>query len=167
MKYGLLALLGLGSLGCQKKDKNMRTNYLWSPSVCAPRHYPIEVLQAKVGYGDKGKTHPISGRFHQYGLGTIGGGGYNLNSFDIEWGGPIPNSLEILWASYTEKKYYKANVKFSDELQNSMLELFAEGYYAVREKQRFRYDNLVITLLPKLTCVLLMWKCCTRLNQVS
>ena len=30
-----------------------------------------------------------------------------------------------------------------------MLELFREGYYGVKEKQRFRYNNLVITLLPE------------------
>lgn len=129
--------------------KEPRTVFSWSPSVSTPYNYPVELLSCKVGFGDKGKSIPVLGSFPRLGIGRRGAGGVDLNAFDIESGLPIPNSLDILWASYTEKKFYKANVKFSEELQYRMLELFREGYYGVKEKQRFRYNNLVITLLPE------------------
>lgn len=49
-----------------------------------------------------------------------------MNAFDIERGFPIPNSIDILWVAYTEKKFYKADIKFSEELQYRILELFRE-----------------------------------------
>lgn len=126
-----------------------RTIFSWSPSVSTPCNYPVELLRCKVGFGNKGKSIPVFDSFPILGIGESGAGGVDLNGFDIERGLPIPNSLDILWVAYTEKKYYKANVKFPEELQNRMLELFREGYYGVKQKQRFRYNNLVITLLPE------------------
>lgn len=150
MIYTLLALLGFNFQSCKgKTKKGMRTVFSWSPSVSTPRNYLVELLSCKVGFGDKGKSIPVLGSFPRLGIGRRGAGGVDLNAFDIESGLPIPNSLDILWASYTEKKFYKANVKFSEELQYRMLELFREGYYGVKEKQRFRYNNFVITLLPE------------------
>ena len=129
--------------------KEPRTVFSWSPSVSTPYNYPVELLRCKVGFGNKGKSFPVFGSFPKLGIGRRGAGGVDLNAFDIERGLPIPNSLDILWAAYTEKKFYQANIQFSEELQNRMLELFREGYYGVKEKQRFRYNNLVITLLPE------------------
>ena len=129
--------------------KEPRTVFSWSPSVSTPRNYLVELLRCKVGFGNKGESIPVFGSFPKLGIGKRGAGGVDLNAFDIERGLPIPNSLDILWAAYTEKKFYQANIKFSEELQNRMLELFREGYYGVKEKQRFRYNNLVITLLPE------------------
>ena len=150
MIYTLLALLGFNFQSCKgKTKKGMRTVFSWSPSVSTPRNYPVELLSCKVGFGDKGESIPVLGSFPRLGIGRRGAGGVDLNAFDIERGLPIPNSLDILWASYTEKKFYKANVKFSEDLQYRILELFREGYYGVKEKQRFRYNNFVITLLPE------------------
>lgn len=129
--------------------KELRTVFSWSPSVSTPRNYPVELLHCRVGFGNKGESIPVLDHFPRLGIGESGAGGVDLNAFDIERGLPIPNSLDILWAAYTEKKFYQANIKFSEELQNRMLELFREGYYDVKEKQRFRYNNLVITLLPE------------------
>lgn len=129
--------------------KEPRTVFSWSPSVSTPRNYPVELLRCKVGFGNKGESIPVIDPLPRLGIGRRGAGGVDLNAFDIERGLPIPNSLDILWAAYTEKKFYKANIQFSEELQNRMLELFREGYYGVKEKQRFRYNNLVITLLPE------------------
>jgi hypothetical protein len=129
--------------------KEPRMVFSWSPSVSTPRNYPVELLRCKVGFGNKGESIPVIDPFPRLGIGRRGAGGVDLNAFDIERGLPIPNSLDILWAAYTEKKFYKANIQFSEELQNRMLELFREGYYGVKEKQRFRYNNLVITLLPE------------------
>lgn len=129
--------------------KEPRTVFSWSTSVSTPRNYPVELLRCKVGFGNKGESIPVIDPFPRLGIGRRGAGGVDLNAFDIERGLPIPNSLDILWAAYTEKKFYQANIQFSEELQNRMLELFREGYYGVKEKQRFRYNNLVITLLPE------------------
>ena len=129
--------------------KEPRTVFSWSPSVSTPYNYPVELLRCKVGFGNKSKSFPVFDSYPILGIGESGAGGVDLNAFDIERGFPIPNSIDILWVAYTEKKFYQANIKFSEELQNRILELFREGYYGVKEKQRFRYNNLVITLLPE------------------
>lgn len=129
--------------------KEPRTVFSWSPSVSTPYNYPVELLRCRVGFGNKGKSFPVFDSYPILGIGESGAGGVDLNAFDIERGFPIPNSIDILWVAYTEKKFYKANIQFSEELQNRILELFREGYYGVKEKQRFRYNNLVITLLPE------------------
>ncbi|MCP9610560.1 DUF2931 family protein [Coprobacter tertius] len=149
MIYALLSLLGLNFQSCGGKNKKeMRTIFSWSPSVSTPYNYPAELHHCNVGFGVKGKSIPVLDQFPRLGIGRSGAGGVDLNAFDIEQGLPVPNSLDILWVSYTEKKFYKANIRFPEELQTRMLELFREGYYGVSEQQRFRYNNLVITLLP-------------------
>lgn len=129
--------------------KEPRTIFSWSPSVSTPYNYPVELLRCKVGFGDEGKSFPVFDSFPILGIGESGAGGVDLNAFDIERGFPIPNSIDILWVAYTEKKFYQANIQFSEELQYRILELFREGYYGVKQNQRFRYNNLVITLLPE------------------
>ena len=129
--------------------KEPRTVFSWSPSVSTPYNYPVELLRCKVGFGDEGKSFPVFDSYPILGIGESGAGGVDLNAFDIERGFPIPNSIDILWVAYTEKKFYKADIKFSEELQYRILELFREGYYGVKQNQRFRYNNLVITLLPE------------------
>lgn len=129
--------------------KEPRTVFSWSPSVSTPYNYPVELLRCKVGFGDEGKSFPVFDSFPILGIGESGAGGVDLNAFDIERGFPIPNSIDILWVAYTEKKFYNANIQFSEELQYRILELFREGYYGVKQNQRFRYNNLVITLLPE------------------
>ena len=129
--------------------KEPRTIFSWSPSVSTPYNYPVELLRCKVGFGDEGKSFPVFDSFPILGIGESGAGGVDLNAFDIERGFPIPNSIDILWVAYTEKKFYNANIQFSEELQYRILELFREGYYGVKQNQRFRYNNLVITLLPE------------------
>ena len=129
--------------------KEPRTVFSWSPSVSTPYNYPVELLRCKVGFGDEGKSFPVFDSFPILGIGESGAGGVDLNAFDIERGFPIPNSIDILWVAYTEKKFYQANIQFSEELQYRILELFREGYYGVKQNQRFRYNNLVITLLPE------------------
>lgn len=129
--------------------KEPRTAFSWSPSVSTPRNYPVELLRCKVGFGNEGKSFPVFDSYPILGIGASGAGGVDLNAFDIERGFPIPNSIDILWVAYTEKKFYKADIKFSEELQYRILELFREGYYGVKQNQRFRYNNLVITLLPE------------------
>lgn len=150
MIYTLLALLGFNFQSCKgKAKKDMRTIFSWSPSVSTPYNYPVELLRCKVGFGDEGKSFPVFDSYPILGIGESGAGGVDLNAFDIERGFPIPNSIDILWVAYTEKKFYKADIKFSEELQYRILELFREGYYGVKQNQRFRYNNLVITLLPE------------------
>lgn len=152
MIYALLALLGLNCQSCGgqiKKGKNMRTIFSWSPSVSAPDKFPVEFKYCNVGFGDKGQSFPVLDTYPVSGIATSGAGGIDLNMFDVEQGFPIPNSLDILWVSYAERKFYKADIKFSQEMQDRMLELFREGYYNVENDQYYRYNNFVVTLLPE------------------
>lgn len=124
------------------------TKFRWTPSVACPGNYPMEFRHCYIGFGTKGDSYPLLGGSVESSIGICGGGGYDLNAFDIEQGLPVPNSIDILWVSYIEQKFYKANIKFPEELQNKMLNLFREGYYSADDKQRISYNNLVVTLLP-------------------
>lgn len=121
--------------------------FSWMPSVSRPKNYPVEIKYGFVGFGNKGERFPIMGQFAAPGIGAPGGG-VALNDYQVEKGFPIPNSLEILWVSYAEKKFYKARYEFPKELQEKILGLFRQEYYYYSDSTYYRYDNLVLSLLP-------------------
>lgn len=130
-----------------KKNTGMMSKFAWDPSVACPENYPVEIKYGYVGFGKKGERFPIMQQFAKLGIG-IPGGGIGLNDYRVEKGFPVPNSLEIVWASYTEKKFYKAKYDFPEELQEKILELFRQEFYDCEDSTYYRYDNLVLTLLP-------------------
>ena len=59
-----------------------------------------------------------------------------------------PMDYIILWASFADRKYYKADIKFSEELRKKMLMLFREGYITSFDGKQRNYSNIVATILP-------------------
>ena len=123
-----------------------KTQFVWEPSVAAPIYYPVETKYAFVTFGESGR-YPIMENFIGTGIG-VHSGGVGLDDFDTEGGFDLPNGLDVLWLSYAEKKYYKANIKFSQELQDRILELFRENVYDSEYKKNRHYTGFVVTLLP-------------------
>ena len=123
-----------------------KTQFVWEPSVAAPIYYPVETKYAFVTFGESGR-YPIMENFIGTGIG-VHSGGVGLDDFDTEGGFDLPNGLDVLWLSYAEKKYYKANIKFSQELQDRILELFRENVYDSEYKKNRQYTGFVVTLLP-------------------
>jgi hypothetical protein len=146
--YMLFASLVFAESACHSKQKtnDMRTDFIWDASVACPKNYPCEIKYGYVGFGNNGDRMIISGSYPDAGIGYSGGGA--LTAYDVNYGFPVPNSAEILWVSYTEKKFYKLDVKFPKELQERMLQLFREGFYDYSDQKYYRYDNLVLSLLP-------------------
>lgn len=144
----ILALLGFNFQGCKdKNNKEMRTNFHWQPSIAAPRNFPVEIKYGFIGFGTNGRHFPI--------METSAGGGIAqddsaiaLNDYNDKGGLDMPNSLDILWLSYAEAKFYKARAEFSSELQEKTLNLFREEYYESTADTYYRYNVFVVTMLP-------------------
>lgn len=144
---GLLAITGcVMVIACNnKQDMSTRTKFPWVANVTAPRNYPVEVKYGFVGFG-QGQKYPIMSSFANAGIG-ISKGEVSFADLDGE-GLAMPNRLEVLWLSYTERKFYKADVAFSERLQTKILNSFREGYYNKFTKKQEAYSCFLVTLLP-------------------
>ena len=144
---GLLAITGcVMVIACNnKQDMSTRTTFPWVANVTAPRNYPVEVKYGFVGFG-QGQKYPIMSSFANAGIG-ISKGEVSFADLDGE-GLAMPNRLEVLWLSYTERKFYKADIAFSERLQTKILNSFREGYYNKFTKKQEAYSCFLVTLLP-------------------
>ncbi len=150
----LLTSLCMATVSCNNKNmESMRTEFPWEPCVAAPMNYPAETQYGLVGYGNQGKELVIMEQSPRTGIGVASAG---VGVLEDDPGRELPNSISILWLSYTEQKFYKADIKLSDELQARILQLFQEGYdypefdADMNWKTIHRtYDNPVVTLLPR------------------
>lgn len=140
----LAATLCVMVIACNnKQDMSTRTKFPWVANVTAPRNYPVEVKYSFVGFG-QGQKYPIMSSFANAGIG-ISKGEVSFADLDGE-GLAMPNRLEVLWLSYTERKFYKADIAFSEKLQARILSLFQEGYE--NEQKHENYSCFLVTLLP-------------------
>ena len=128
-----------------KENKNMNTKFKWDFTIAAPRHYPVEAKYATITFGEEGSFDAMD-LTPQVGIGYPTGSNFNPDNYkeDID----LPTGLHILWASFADRKYYKADIEFSDELRKKMLLIFREGYHDTFENKHQNYCNVVATLLP-------------------
>lgn len=146
----LCAVMVFFSISCNSKnnmDRSIRTKFSWTPTVAAPRNYPIEMKYGFVGFGEQGK-YPILDNIVGDGIATPGSE-VDINGFDNDKGHSMPKSINALWLSYAERKYYKAEIKLEEGLQTQMLTLFREGFLEHTHKRWNTYNSFVVTLLPK------------------
>ena len=142
----LAATLCVMAMACNnKQDMSTRTTFPWVANVTAPRNYPVEVKYGFVGFG-QGQKYPIMSSFANAGIG-ISKGEVSFADLDGE-GLDMPNRLEVLWLSYTERKFYKTDIAFSERLQTKILNSFREGYYNKFTKKQEAYSCFLVTLLP-------------------
>ncbi|MBF1581770.1 MAG: DUF2931 family protein [Prevotella sp.] len=125
--------------------KGNNTKFHWTPTVAAPRNYPIETGYAVFIYGDKNVGYPVMETRFARGIGDP------LSAEDIddpESVYELPKRIRVLWLSITEQKYYKADIEIPAEVQDSMLHLFQKGFYYPVDKTSEDYNTIVLTLLP-------------------
>lgn len=149
LKLIIMTLLCMMAASCNSKfnmaGKEQKFN--WMPTVAAPYNYPIEIKYAFVGYGSEGKEYPVMDRTVHKGLG-VPGDAVSLAEFSDTTGQELPNSIDVLWLSYCEAKYYEAKVKLPQALQDRMAELFRNKLYMSTDEEYISYEDVVLTLLP-------------------
>lgn len=156
-KYLLMGLIAvclcIVASACNSRNNmnySTRTKFPWVPNVSAPLNYPAGVKYAYLGFGNEGRRYPVMSSFADAGIG-VNKGEVSFADLESDEGLDIPNSLEILWLSYAEGKFYKAHTKFSQELQNKILALLREGYnteYGNEKLKHETYSSFLITMLP-------------------
>ena len=129
-----------------KESKDMKTTFAWDFTIAAPIHYPIQAQYATITYGADYESFDVMTLNPQSGIGYPTGSNF-LPDYYGE-GIELPNGLHILWASFADRKYYKADIKFSEELRKKMLMLFREGYITSFDGKQRNYSNIVATILP-------------------
>lgn len=132
-----------------KRDLNMnyKTKFQWTPSISAPRNYPVETKYVSLGYGSDGEEYPIMNSYSDAGI-AVTKGKVSFEQLEDTEGLDIPNSINALWLSYTESKIYEVHTKFSDTLQQKILQLLRDGYYDAYDKKHTTYKDFSITMLP-------------------
>ncbi|MFC2701985.1 DUF2931 family protein [Segatella oris] len=159
MKYILIVIMvsfavcvstacsGLGNKTKKGENKGMDTAFRWEALVASSRNYPMEVHYARVGVGNSGRYVGVMERFTGSGLGEADGT-VDMGS-DANGGMEAPSSVDIVWLSYLEKKFYRLNVKFSSELQDKIRQKFRSKYYDWPAKRYWSFSGFVINMLPK------------------
>lgn len=143
-----LMLNALTLVSCNKINnmfKGNNTKFHWTPTVAAPRNYPVETGYAVFIYGDKNVGYPVMETRFARGIGDP------LSAEDFDDPGSVyefPKRIRVLWLSITEQKYYKADIEIPAEVQDSMLHLFQKGFYYPIDKTSEEYNTIVLTLLP-------------------
>lgn len=130
------------------KDKSMDTTFCWEPLIASPRFYPMETKYARVGIGNSGNWVSVMEKFTGMGLGNADGT-IDMSSVTEDGKLEVPSSIDVLWLSYTEKKFYRVKAQLPLYLQSKMLKLFREGYHQSLLKEHLTYDSFVINMLPK------------------
>lgn len=145
--YLLLVLLVLNVTACTRNNKKtyMNSKFSWSPSIGAPLNYPCEAKYGFVRFGSKDAIFPVMDRRAGHGIGRSGGS-VALNGLDGMIG--LPKSMEVVWLSRAEVRFFEANLTFSDELREKMGILFEQGYYQMNGSEYRTYNNFIMTLLP-------------------
>lgn len=139
-------------------DNSSRTKFPWEPAVAAPINYPVETQYTLVGYGTNGRELSVMEQTPRSGISDPSDGAGVLED---DPGFDLPNSLSILWLSCTEQKFYKADIKFSKELQDKILRVFQEGFVKRdynRKATYTTYTDFIVTMLPHGHIWLYVWR---------
>ena len=112
----------------------MRTKFSWDFYISSPTHYSSELKYAKAFYGDNGEeTVDVFDETAMAGLGNVTATPFSVNPPHGEVS--IPKGIDMVWVSIADKKIYRANIKFSQQIQNKLLKAFREGFYKPLEEK--------------------------------
>lgn len=124
----------------------MRTKFSWDFYISSPIHYSSIIKYAKAYYGDNKETVDVIDQSTLLGLGNVNASTYSVNPPKGEVG--IPKGLEMVWVSIADKKIYRANIKFSQQIQNKLLKAFREGFYSHWRESNMDFNEFDVTILP-------------------
>ena len=145
---GLLATISLGSckLIKNKFKKDMSKKYEWSPSMGAPKFYPVRVDRAYMLYGeDKARIIPSGGMLNNR-LGTGAGGRMALGPDRLF---EAPTGVEVVWWSLVEDQTYEASFELpAKTIEKHLAESYGTHTFTGGREVVLYYDEVNVTLLP-------------------
>lgn len=136
----------LSCKGLSNGNNDMRTKFSWDFYISSPIHYSSIIKYAKAYYGDNKETVDVIDQSTLLGLGNVNASTYSVNPPKGEVG--IPKGLEMVWVSIADKKIYRANIKFSQQIQNKLLKAFREGFYSHWRESNMDFNEFDVTILP-------------------
>ncbi len=118
------------------KDMLKKKFIKWSPQMSAPFNFPVAGEWLYVKYGFDSAVTPYLG-----GTNLLQDGMAVSHQLEKEIKGHVPKGTDLLWDSWTERKWYQADINFSRKekkiLKNALLSTFPS------------YDNFDDLLNPK------------------
>ena len=136
----------LSCKGLSNGKNDMRTKFSWDFYISSPVHYCSQIKYAKVYYGDNKETTDVIDQSTLRGLGNVNATTYSVNPPKGEVG--IPKGIDMVWVSIADKKIYRANIKFSQQIQNKLLKAFREGFYSHWRESNMDFNEFDVTILP-------------------
>ena len=137
----------LSCKGLSNGKNDMRTKFSWDFYISSPVHYCSQIKYAKVYYGDNKETTDVIDQSTLRGLGNVNATTYSVNPPKGEVG--IPKGIDMVWVSIADKKIYRANIKFSQQIQNKLLKAFREGFYSHWRESNMDFNEFDVTILPR------------------
>ena len=136
----------LSCKGLSNGKNDMRTKFSWNFYISSPVHYCSQIKYAKVYYGDNNETTDVIDQSTLRGLGNVTATTYSVNPPTGEVS--IPKGIDMVWVSIADKKIYRANIKFSQQIQNKLLKAFREGFYSHWRESNMGFNEFDVTILP-------------------
>ena len=136
----ILCLLSINFTNCMGINHR---KYDWSPTVCAPKNYPVKLVSGVFVLPDKKGCSLRGAACDNEGWGEMGGG---VLSNEM----PAPIVLDITWLSFAENKYYAGTF---DLPQKKIDSLFATGYIDASTKKHQTYNLMIVGMAPGGVCV--------------
>lgn len=112
----------------------------WRVTECAPRGYPVRVIQGDLVFDDGGSLYVPSRRVVNNGWGADGS--IHLAGDDLK---PVPVRLILTWLSYTEDRFYHGSF---DLPADRMLTLFRNGLPSPRNGRHITYARMIVGMAP-------------------
>ena len=136
----------LSCKGLSNGKNDRRTKFSWNFYISSPVHYCSQIKYAKVYYGDNNETTDVIDQSTLRGLGNVNATTYSVNPPTGEVS--IPKGIDMVWVSIADKKIYRANIKFSQQIQNKLLKAFREGFYSHWRESNMGFNEFDVTILP-------------------
>ncbi len=146
MQVLIAMLLLLGACGTApssqtSSDKKTMQTFDWQATTCAPKAFPVRLLSATLRLAD-GETLPLQPKaLIANGWGEIGA--VSMIGEDVK---PLPQSLEIQWFSYVERKCYGGSFPLDG---GRLAEVFEKKLIAPATGEKADFSHLIIGMAPK------------------
>ena len=113
----------------------------WLQTECASTKYPMQILNNDLTLADGSHVKLAEKRFIRNGWGEIG-----AVMFPDNPGRPVPTHLKVTWFSYTEEKFFTADIELP---KDTLIDLFAKGYISPVTGTNSKYKYFVVGFAPE------------------
>ncbi len=136
---GSLISVCLFLTGCGGEIMKNKTEFDWHATESAPQHYPMQIIRGTFYYkGEDNGLYIPSG-------GTLYAGWGQMNSIHVTGPDkkPLPDRIEAVFFSYTEKQFYRAKFDLPYE---QILYLFQQAN--VEDSENPYYNGIMLGVAP-------------------